>query len=95
MLKKCCGGLVIILGNACVCGNLLAIVSLGKKSKVCGQLGQELREGGSPYRGNIGYLPWLLSCRLFQLNPGPQGEHLTSQLPDYYSCMFALSIKRW
>ena len=35
---------------------------------------------GSPDGSITGYLPWLISCRLLQLNPGAWGEHLTSQL---------------
>ena len=35
---------------------------------------------GSPYGSRMGYLPWLISYRLLQLNPRARGEHLTHQL---------------
>ena len=35
---------------------------------------------GSPHGSRMGYLPWLISCKLLRLNLGARGEHLTSQL---------------
>ena len=35
---------------------------------------------GSSDGSRMGYLPWLISCRLLWLNPGALREHLTSQL---------------
>ena len=39
----------------------------------------ETWRSGSPYRSRMGYLTWLISCRLLRLNFGTRGEHLTSQ----------------
>ena len=33
-----------------------------------------------PHGSIMGYFPWLMSCRLVQLNPRAWGEHLISQL---------------
>ena len=47
----------------------------------------ELGSLGSPHGSRMGSLPWVISCRLFRLNPIEQGEHFIS----HYSHLFALS----
>ena len=74
-------GLLWLGGNSwyCLCGNMLGLGSLEKWSWVCRQLGQKLNCQGT-LMGAEWALPWIISCRLLQLNPRVQGEHLTSHL---------------
>ena len=76
LLVDCCNWMVIV-GSACV--------------DICWKWEHWERESGvwvamaenwrsrSPHERRIGYLLWLMSCWLSQLNPGVRGEHLTSQ----------------
>ena len=51
-------------------------VCLEKQEGSCrGEAGTRLlgQGPGSPHGSRMGYVPWIISCTLLQLNPGAQG----------------------
>ena len=76
LFVDCCGW-VVTLGSACV--EICWGWDHWKSGVGCRQLGQKLNYQGT-LMGAEWALPWVISCRLLQLNPRVQGEHLTSHL---------------
>ena len=52
-------------------------------------------QAGSPHGSRLSYLPWLISCELFRLNPGAWGMSPTRQNFLLVTCYFLLVIRNF